>query len=290
MIPSGRALLVRYNRCRGALHAPGLADQGSEMTSEIELEFAAVRIFVTDLQRALHFYKNVLRLKLRSGSVSDGYLVFSAGQTGSLIIESADHGTAGTEADAHAEKNERHLVGRFTGISFSVTNMFNAYNYFAQQNVAVAGPPEIQSWGGTLLTFFDPDGNRLTLVQYQVDSAAKTTTDGPQSVMESIVDVVDEATDRAIEMMENMERKIASMEESAIAEQNLSESRQKKAASLDQEKIDDELTQLKRKAGKLPPPRIVTGDDDAMLPAVITSSEIDQLPARPADLDAPDTN
>lgn len=259
------------------------------MVSKIELEFAAVRIFVTDLQRALHFYKDVLGLKLNAGSVSDGHLVFSAGPTGSMIVECAGTNTGSTE-DA-ADVDERNLVGRFTGISFSVSNMFNAFNYFAEQKVAVAGPPEKQLWGGTLLTFFDPDGNGLTLVQYQVDRSSKMRSESPpQSVIETLVDAVDEATDRAMEMMENMERKISSMEESVVAEQNLSGSRQKEAAGSAKGNIDDELTQLKRKVGKLPPPRIVTGDDDAMLPALITSNEIDQLPARPADLDGPDTN
>ncbi|MBY0548587.1 MAG: VOC family protein [Candidatus Obscuribacterales bacterium] len=252
------------------------------MASELDLELASVRIFVTDLNRALHFYRDVLGLTPTSGSIETGNLVFNAGPVGSVVLECVDSGTSAGSACGGVAAGG--LVGRFTGISFSVANMFNAFNHLRENQVSVTGPPEKQPMGGTLLTFFDPDGNGLTLVQYKQEPAAK---DDDSSVAASIAAAVDAATARAMEMMENMEQKIASMEESAAAARDLNDD---KTASIAQnEKIDDELTQLKRKAGKLPPPRVVTGDDDAQLPAVIVDDNIDQLPARPCDLDVSDS-
>lgn len=255
------------------------------MASELALEFAAVRIFVTDLTRALHFYKNVLGLTLKSGSTDSGQLVFNTGSAVSLILQGVNSGTSHGADGSNVEA--RSLVGRFTGVSFCVANMFKAFNYLRQNQVSVSGPPEKQPMGGTQLTFFDPDGNGLTLVQYQHALAAEGE-DSP-NVAERIADAVDAATARAMEMMENMEQKIASMEQSAAATRDFNEPGDEKSASdWQSEKIDDELTQLKRKAGKLPPPRIVSGDDDARLPAVIGDDSVDHLPARPADLDTSD--
>lgn len=253
------------------------------MASGLALEFVAVRIFVSDLTRARHFYKDVLGLTLKSGGIEAGHLVFNAGSAGSVILEEVQggtrHGADGNDVEG--------LVGRFTGVSFSVSNMFNAFNYLRENQVAVSGPPEKQPLGGSQLTFFDPDGNGLILVQYEQYPAAER--EDTPNVVERIADAVDAATARAMDMMENMEQKIAAMEQSAESARELSESGADKNASISQsEKIDDELTQLKRKAGKLPPPRIVTGDDDAQLPAVIGDDSVDQLPARPSDLDASD--
>lgn len=113
---------------------------------------AAVRVFVSDLDRARGFYQGTLGLPLRSEAGEA--LVFDAGNC-ILIVEHCD-----------AEEDKAHrLVGRFTGISFGVPDIAAAHRRLSEQQVPFDGPPITQDWGGQLAHFSDPDGNILTLVQ-----------------------------------------------------------------------------------------------------------------------------
>jgi predicted enzyme related to lactoylglutathione lyase len=55
------------------------------------------------------------------------------------------------------------MVGRFSGISFTVRDIEAVYNALELKGVHFLAPPEKQSWGGYLAHFQDPDGNTLTL-------------------------------------------------------------------------------------------------------------------------------
>ena len=61
---------------------------------------------------------------------------------------------------------EGEFVGRFLGISFEVDDMALEYARLVELGARFVGPPELQTWGGTLATLFDPAGNALQLVQY----------------------------------------------------------------------------------------------------------------------------
>jgi catechol 2,3-dioxygenase-like lactoylglutathione lyase family enzyme len=112
------------------------------------------RIFVRDIARARTFYGATLGLRIRAGSVGDGYCVFDAGNC-ELVVESV-------AADAPAE--DQALVGRFTGLSFLVPSVHVTHQDLVGKGVHFTGPPERQFWGGTLATFSDPDGNELQIV------------------------------------------------------------------------------------------------------------------------------
>ncbi len=122
----------------------------------MNLEIDTIRIFVTDIGRAATFYRDKLELRVAHDGLDDGYLVFESGGI-SLVLEAVDPHTA--EADD--------LVGRFTGMSFRVDDVAEAYQDLLSRDVEFSGTPAHQAWGGTLAHFFDPDGNQLTLVSYE---------------------------------------------------------------------------------------------------------------------------
>jgi catechol 2,3-dioxygenase-like lactoylglutathione lyase family enzyme len=81
--------------------------------------------------------------------------VFQAGPT-ELVVEAV-------AADDHEE--ELALVGRFTGLSFTVANVAERHAQLSALGVPFTGAPERQAWGGVLATFQDPSGNELQIVQ-----------------------------------------------------------------------------------------------------------------------------
>ncbi|MCG8353982.1 MAG: VOC family protein [Kiloniellales bacterium] len=113
----------------------------------------AVRVFTFDLARARAFYCETLGLAALSSG--DGVVILDTGQA-KLLIEAADPDDA----------EERPLVGRFMGISFTVEDAQRSADWLTGRGVALEAPPERQAWGGVLVHFRDPDGNILTLVEY----------------------------------------------------------------------------------------------------------------------------
>jgi catechol 2,3-dioxygenase-like lactoylglutathione lyase family enzyme len=110
----------------------------------------AVRIFVDDLGRARHFYRDIL--ELRETEANPAWAVFDVdGKNVILEAVSRDH-------------PERDLVGRFLAVSFQVDDVDAAYSDLSARGVSFVQPPEKQAWGGTLAFPRDPDGNILTLV------------------------------------------------------------------------------------------------------------------------------
>jgi predicted enzyme related to lactoylglutathione lyase len=113
------------------------------------------RVFVRDISEASRFYREKIGLELTAGSVEYGYCVFDAGNT-QLVVESVA---------LDAPQEEQILVGRFTGLSFTVANVHEKYRELAAAGVEFSGEPEKQFWGGILATLRDPAGNELQIVQ-----------------------------------------------------------------------------------------------------------------------------
>lgn len=118
------------------------------------MHVAAIRIFVTDLAESAGWYRRVLGVAPSAGDPDLGFVVFHAGAD--VVLE-----TVGTDSEIPADE----LVGRFTGVSFAVDDVRSTMAEL-DGHVHVIGEPELQSWGGTLATIADPDGNQLQLVQY----------------------------------------------------------------------------------------------------------------------------
>ena len=90
-----------------------------------------------------------------SACTVSAHCVFDSGAA-QLVVEAVSD-------DAPAD--ERVLVGRFTGLSFSVDDIAAAYERLKSRQVRFTGEPEAQAWGGILATFVDTAGNELQLVQ-----------------------------------------------------------------------------------------------------------------------------
>ncbi|MDO9355028.1 MAG: VOC family protein [Solirubrobacteraceae bacterium] len=118
------------------------------------MNLTTARIFVRDLEQARRFYADTLGLKLVAAGMEHGYCVFDAGGL-QLVVESVPD---------DAPEDEQVLVGRFTGLSFSVADVAQAHRSLLAAGVAFTGEPERQAWGGTLATLRDPAGNQLQIV------------------------------------------------------------------------------------------------------------------------------
>ena len=93
------------------------------------MKLHAARLFVYNLAAAQNFYVEVLGLSLVAGSAATGYCVFDAGHT-QLVVEAV-------QPDAPEEDHA--LVGRFSGLSFSVTNVRARYAELQARGVYFAG-------------------------------------------------------------------------------------------------------------------------------------------------------
>ena len=122
------------------------------------MKLGTVRIFVHDLVAAQRFYEDTLGLPRVAGGSAFGYCVFETDGPGEvqLVIE---------PVAADAPDADRDLVGRFTGLSFTVVDVQALHADLTARGVKFTDPPEVQDWGGVLATFLDPSGNELQIVQ-----------------------------------------------------------------------------------------------------------------------------
>jgi len=112
----------------------------------------AVRIYVTDRQRALDFFSKTLGMPVIFAGTEMGWAEFDTGEA-RLVIERV--------SPDDAEGNQ--LAGRFVSVSLQVDDIRATYETLRSRGVEFLEPPETQPWGGVLAHFRDPDGNVLTL-------------------------------------------------------------------------------------------------------------------------------
>ena len=119
------------------------------------MELNTARVFVRDIVAAKQFYEQKLGLRLKADGSEYGYCVFKSGST-ELVVESVAE---------DAPEEDRVLVGRFTGLSFTVQDAEAKHRELQALGVQFTGLPEKQFWGGILATLQDPSGNELQIVQ-----------------------------------------------------------------------------------------------------------------------------
>jgi catechol 2,3-dioxygenase-like lactoylglutathione lyase family enzyme len=123
-----------------------------EVNPQLLTAVSAVRVFVSDLKRALEFYTGPFGLGVSGTDESSWVLVRLANAR--LLIESVSKSNPDFEV----------LVGRFTGMTFDTEDIQQAYEKLSALRVKFDMLPEKQFWGGTLAYFRDPDGDILVLV------------------------------------------------------------------------------------------------------------------------------
>jgi len=113
----------------------------------------AVRVFVTDWDRAIRFYTETLQMPVAYRDDKIGWAQMATGE-GQLALERVDP----TDDEGQA------LVGRFVGVSLQVPDILTTYETLVKRGVDFVAPPEKQPWGGILAHLRDPDGNVVTLL------------------------------------------------------------------------------------------------------------------------------
>jgi len=109
-----------------------------------------VNVFVSDIAKAVVFYRDVLGLKVRHEDGAFGYA-------------SVDAGPVSLGLSLPGDRPE--LVGRHTGIGFVVEDLIDEHARLAAAGVDFTMEPSEQPWGGFMAMFKDPDGNVYYLDQ-----------------------------------------------------------------------------------------------------------------------------
>jgi predicted enzyme related to lactoylglutathione lyase len=107
----------------------------------------SVAIFVSDLGRAVEFYRDKLGLPMTK-----------QGSFGAEFLDGETH--LGVHPAVHAEA--RSLVGRHTGITLFVPDLLHYCGVLHDRGVRFMTEPTQQSWG-VMAMVADPDGNVLAL-------------------------------------------------------------------------------------------------------------------------------
>jgi predicted enzyme related to lactoylglutathione lyase len=119
----------------------------------MDFALAVVRIFVSDWERAIHFYTETLGIPTSYRSDEYGWAELDTGAA-KLALERVAPGD--TEGQS--------LTGRFVGVSLRVADVDATYVLLSKRGVEFPGIPREQPWGGMLAHLSDPDGNVLTLL------------------------------------------------------------------------------------------------------------------------------
>lgn len=115
------------------------------------MQISYVNIFVTDLDRAVEFYRDKLGFALQFSSPEHGYASFAAGAIRLGV--------------ARAGGDQASLVGRHTGVGLAVADLEAEHTRLAGLGVQFTMPPTRQPWGGFMAMISDADGNVFYLDQ-----------------------------------------------------------------------------------------------------------------------------
>ena len=107
----------------------------------------SVAVFVSDIGRAVEFYRDILGLPMTKH-----------GSFGAEFLDGDTH--LGIHPAVHADA--RALVGRHTGITLFVPDLLHYCGILHERGVHFVTEPTQQSWG-IMAMVADPDGNMLAL-------------------------------------------------------------------------------------------------------------------------------
>jgi len=115
------------------------------------MQIGYVNIFVSNLESAISFYRDKLKLSLESASPDHGYASFSGGTVRlGIAVPGEDHAN---------------LIGRHTGIGFRVRDLDSVFARLSALGVHFTMPPTRQPWGGVMAMISDLDDNLFYLDQ-----------------------------------------------------------------------------------------------------------------------------
>jgi len=115
-----------------------------------------IQVFVSDMDRAVEFYADTLGIGVRARSPDFPDFVELATEGAILALNRpGDEWPQG-----------KGLIGRVTGITLTVPDIETAYRSLSAKGVRFSGPPAKQPWGAMMTSLFDPDGNELSLLEW----------------------------------------------------------------------------------------------------------------------------
>jgi catechol 2,3-dioxygenase-like lactoylglutathione lyase family enzyme len=118
----------------------------------MDLRIGSINIGVTDLERAVGFYRDVLGLRLMFSEPSHSYARFDLGGVHFGVIA---HDLSTPEAAA--------FTGRHTGLNLTVDDLDQAFKTLTARGVGFTEKPTRQPWGAYTAVLSDPDGNLFYL-------------------------------------------------------------------------------------------------------------------------------
>ena len=118
----------------------------------MDLGIGSVNIGVTDLDRAIGFYRDLLGLKLLFSEPAHSYARFDLGGVNFGVIS---HDISNPEAAA--------FTGRHTGLNLAVADLDAAVQALKGRGVSFTMEPPRQPWGAYMALLSDPDGNLFYL-------------------------------------------------------------------------------------------------------------------------------
>jgi lactoylglutathione lyase len=107
-----------------------------------------VNVFVSDIDRAVAFYRDALGFDLKFADAEHGYASLQAGLVAMGLALPGD---------------QPGLVGRHTGVGLVVDDLESEHERLLGLGVTFSMPPSRQPWGGFMALVEDPDGNVLYL-------------------------------------------------------------------------------------------------------------------------------
>ncbi len=112
-----------------------------------------ITLWTDNLERMMGFYRDVMRLPLRSYHEDEGFVAF---QFGDMRFNVGRHnGVHGSASDPF--RIMPHL---------GVDDIHGEHARLASEGVEFIRVPEQEHWGGWVATLKDPDGNILQLLQF----------------------------------------------------------------------------------------------------------------------------
>ena len=115
------------------------------------MEIAYVNIHVSELSKAMEFYRDTLGLEIAFSDEDHGYASFQAGPISlGLAVAGDDH---------------QELIGVHTGVGFNVADLEAEHARLQEFGVEFPMAPSRQPWGGFMALMADPDGNVFYLDQ-----------------------------------------------------------------------------------------------------------------------------
>jgi predicted enzyme related to lactoylglutathione lyase len=123
------------------------------MGSEVmDLRVGSINIGVTDLDRAVGFYRDVLGLRLQFSEPKHNYARFDVGGVNFGVIA---HDVSNPEAAA--------FTGRHTGLHLAVEDLGRTVEALKAKGASFTMEPTRQPWGANMAMLADPDGNVFCL-------------------------------------------------------------------------------------------------------------------------------